>query len=76
MNKEQQVELLCRVDIFESLPKEEVREILDDLLQRNAEINLQTGEVFYTPKSQTASSSSSSRVGCASTRWKTQGSSP
>src|SRR5215212_1942655 len=50
MNKEQQVELLCRVDIFESLPKEDVREILDDLLQRNAEINLQAGEVFYTPQ--------------------------
>jgi len=50
MNEEQQVELLSRVDIFESLPKEEVREILDDLLQRNAEINLQAGEVFYTPR--------------------------
>src|SRR5215211_7278284 len=50
MNEEQQVELLSRVDIFESLPKEEVREILDDLLQRNAEITLGTGEVFYTPR--------------------------
>ena len=50
MNKEEQVELLCMVDIFEDLPKEEVREILDDLLQRNAEINLQAGEVFYTPQ--------------------------
>jgi CRP/FNR family transcriptional regulator len=50
MNEEQQVELLCRVDIFEDLPKEEVREILSDLLQRNAEINLQAGEVFYTPQ--------------------------
>src|SRR5215204_1468478 len=50
MNEEQQVELLARVDIFESLSKEEVREILDDLLQRNAEINLQAGEVFYTPQ--------------------------
>ena len=39
-NKEEQIELLSRVDIFESLPKEEIREILDDLLKRNAEINL------------------------------------
>ena len=44
------MELLSRVDIFESLSKEEVREILDELLQRNAEINLRSGEVFYTPR--------------------------
>ena len=50
MNKEEQVELLSRVDIFEALPKEEVREILDNLLKRNAEINLSAGEVFYTPR--------------------------
>ena len=50
MNVEEQVELLSKVDIFESLPKEEIREILDDLLQRNAEINLGAGEVFYTPQ--------------------------
>ena len=50
MNKEEQIELLSRVDIFESLPKEEIREILDDLLKRNAEINLSAGEVFYTPQ--------------------------
>jgi CRP-like cAMP-binding protein len=50
MNKEQQVELLSGVDIFEHLPKEEVRGILDELLERNAEINLQAGEVFYTPR--------------------------
>src|SRR5215210_956297 len=50
MNQEEQVELLSRVDIFESLPKEEIREILRDLLQRNAEINLSAGKVFYTPK--------------------------
>src|SRR5215203_5251228 len=50
MNVEEQVELLLRVDIFESLPKEEIREILDDLLERNAEINLGAGEVFYTPR--------------------------
>ena len=50
MNAEEQVELLSRVDIFEGLSKEEIREILDDLLQRNTEINLQAGEIFYTPK--------------------------
>src|SRR5919112_879470 len=50
MNEEEQVELLCMVDIFEDLPKEEVREILDDLLKRNAEIDLSAGEVFYTPQ--------------------------
>ena len=49
MNEEEQVELLSRVDIFESLPKEEIREILDELLERNAEISLGAGEVFYTP---------------------------
>src|SRR5918993_1501238 len=49
MNEEQQIELLSRVDIFESVPKGEIREILDDLLQRNVEINLRAGEVFYTP---------------------------
>src|SRR5215211_6705802 len=50
MNEEQQIRLLSKVDIFESLPKEEVREILRDLLQRNAEIHLAPGEVFYTPQ--------------------------
>ena len=48
MNKEEQVELLSKVDIFESLPREEIKEILDDLLDRHAEINLSRGEVFYT----------------------------
>jgi CRP-like cAMP-binding protein len=50
MNEEEQVELLSRVDIFESLPKEEIRELLGDLLRRNAEIRLGAGEVFYTPQ--------------------------
>ncbi len=50
MNEEEQVELLSRVDIFEGLSKDEVTEILEDLLQRNAEINLSEGEVFYTPQ--------------------------
>jgi CRP/FNR family cyclic AMP-dependent transcriptional regulator len=50
MNEEEQVELLSRVDIFESLPREEIREVLRNLLRRNAEINLGAGEVFYTPQ--------------------------
>jgi CRP-like cAMP-binding protein len=50
MNEEEQVALLSRVDIFESLSKQDVREILRDLLKRNAEINLSAGEVFYTPQ--------------------------
>jgi hypothetical protein len=33
MNEDEQVELLSRVDIFESLSEEEIREILRDLLQ-------------------------------------------
>jgi CRP/FNR family transcriptional regulator len=49
MDLQEQLELLCRVDVFESVPKEEVREILRDLLQQNAEIHLGAGEVFYTP---------------------------
>jgi CRP-like cAMP-binding protein len=50
MNKEKQVDLLSKVDIFESLQKEEIRELLGDLLRRNAEIRLGAGEVFYTPQ--------------------------
>jgi len=42
---EEEVELLSRVDIFDSLSKEEIRE----LLLRNTEIHLQEGEVFYAP---------------------------
>jgi CRP/FNR family transcriptional regulator, cyclic AMP receptor protein len=50
MNEEEQVRLLAKVDIFESLSRKEIREILRDLLRRNAEINLGAGEVFYTPR--------------------------
>src|SRR5215210_7200222 len=50
MKAEEQLESLSGVDIFEGLSREEVRENLSDLLQRNAEINLQSGEVFYTPR--------------------------
>jgi CRP/FNR family transcriptional regulator, cyclic AMP receptor protein len=50
MNEEEQVRLLAKVDIFESLSRKEIGEILRDLLRRNAEINLGAGEVFYTPR--------------------------
>src|SRR5215218_10748926 len=50
MEIQEQVDLLSRVDILESLQKEEIRELLDDLLQQNAEISLGAGEVFYTPQ--------------------------
>jgi CRP-like cAMP-binding protein len=44
-HEEEEVELLSRVDIFDSLSKEEIRE----LLQQNSEISLQEGETFYAP---------------------------
>ncbi len=50
MNEEEQVGLLSRVDIFESLPREEIKKLLRDLLRRNAEIHLGAGQVFYTPQ--------------------------
>src|SRR5919112_3807049 len=50
MNVQEEVELLSRVDIFEGFSKEEIREILDGLLRRNVESNLEAGEVFYTPR--------------------------
>jgi CRP-like cAMP-binding protein len=45
MNEEEEVELLSRVDIFDSLSKEEIRE----LLHQNSEVRLEEGEVFYAP---------------------------
>ena len=50
MDVEEQVTLLSRVDIFESLSREEISDLLDDLLQRNAESELRPGQVFYTPR--------------------------
>jgi CRP-like cAMP-binding protein len=50
VNEEQRVKLLSRVDIFNSLAGEEVRELSRDLLQRNAESRLGVGESFYTPQ--------------------------
>jgi CRP/FNR family cyclic AMP-dependent transcriptional regulator len=45
MREEEQVELLSRVDLFESLSKEEIRV----LLRQNSEVRLQEGETFYAP---------------------------
>jgi hypothetical protein len=45
MREEEQVELLSRVDLFESLSKEEIRV----LLRQNSEVRLGEGETFYAP---------------------------
>jgi hypothetical protein len=63
MREYDEVELLPNVDIFESLSKEEIREIL----HKNSEVSLQEGEVFYAPGHTAASYLSSRRAGCAST---------
>jgi CRP/FNR family transcriptional regulator len=44
-HEEEEVELLSKVDIFDSLSKEEIREVL----RQNSEISLQEGEIFYAP---------------------------
>jgi len=45
MGEDQEVELLSRMDLFESLSKEEIRE----LLRQNSEVRLGEGETFYAP---------------------------
>jgi len=45
MREDEQVDLLSRVNIFESLPKDEVR----DLLCQNSQVRLEEGQVFYAP---------------------------
>jgi CRP/FNR family transcriptional regulator len=45
MREDQEVELLATVDLFESLSKEEIRE----LLRQNSEVRLEEGETFYAP---------------------------
>jgi len=44
-HEDQEVELLSRVDLFESLSEEEIR----DLLRQNSEVRLGEGETFYAP---------------------------
>ena len=46
MNEEEQIKLLSKVDIFESLSREEIRR----LIRQNSDINLREGELFYTPQ--------------------------
>jgi CRP/FNR family cyclic AMP-dependent transcriptional regulator len=43
--EDQEVELLSKVDLFESLSKEEIRV----LLRQNSEVRLEEGETFYAP---------------------------
>ena len=45
MREEEQVELLSRVDLFDSLSKEEIRV----LIRQNSEMRLGEGETFYAP---------------------------
>src|SRR5215218_7982453 len=45
MGEDEEVELLSKVDIFESLSEEEIRE----LLRQNSDVRLEEGEVFYAP---------------------------
>ena len=45
MREDEEVELLCRVDLFESLSKEEIRV----LIRQNSEVRLGEGETFYAP---------------------------
>jgi CRP/FNR family transcriptional regulator len=45
MREDQEGELLATVDLFESLSKEEIRE----LLRQNSDVRLEEGETFYAP---------------------------
>ena len=45
MREEEEVELLSRVDLFESLSKEEIRV----LVRQNSDVLLGEGETFYAP---------------------------
>ena len=45
MSEDEEVELLTKVDIFESLSKEELRV----LIRQNSDVRLGTGETFYAP---------------------------
>src|ERR671910_3588980 len=45
MREEEEVELLSRVDLFESLSKEEIRV----LIHQNSDVSLGEGETFYAP---------------------------
>jgi len=45
IGEDEEVELLSRVDLFDSLSKEEIRQLLDE----NSDVRLEEGETFYAP---------------------------
>src|SRR5215213_3785482 len=45
MRKDEEVELLSKVDLFDSLSKEEISQLLDE----NSDVRLEEGETFYAP---------------------------
>src|SRR5215204_1048060 len=45
MREDQEVELLSKVDLFDSLSEEEIRQLLDE----NSDVRLEEGETFYAP---------------------------
>ena len=45
MRKDEEIELLSRVELFDSLSKEEIRQLLDE----NSDVRLEEGETFYAP---------------------------
>src|SRR5215204_5712970 len=45
MREDQEVELLSKVDLFDSLSEEEIRQLLD----QNSDVRLEEGETFYAP---------------------------
>src|SRR5215208_1636119 len=72
MREDQEVELLCRVNLFESLSKEEIRVLsVKTLTSFLGKVKPST-----LPGNTTASSSSSRRARCASTGQKVRVSSP
>src|SRR5215204_3305623 len=45
MREDEEVELLSRVDLFDSLSEEEIR----TLIRQNSDVRLEEGETFYAP---------------------------
>ena len=45
MHEDEEVELLSKVDLFDSLSEEEIRRLLDE----NSDVRLEEGETFYAP---------------------------
>ena len=76
MNEEEQVELLSRVDIFESLSKEEIREILVISSSETRRSTSEKEKSSTLPGNQTASSSSSRKARVRIYKMEAQESSP